>query len=137
MLAELSVSSQDLAGITVPVAVVRGRATGPQVTVLAGVHGCEYSAMSAARRFIRELGGEPVAGQVAIVPVLNIPAFTERSPFVVPEDGKNLNRSFPGDPAGSLTERLADAVVTRFIRGTDALIDMHSGDMVEDLVPFT
>jgi uncharacterized protein len=137
MTTELSISSQNLADMLVPVAVVRGQAEGPRVTVLAGVHGCEYSAMSAARRLIRELEGKPVAGQVVIIPVLNVPAFTERAPFVVPEDGKNLNRCFPGDPAGSLADRLADAVFSRFICKTDALIDMHSGDMVEDLIPFT
>jgi hypothetical protein len=55
---------------------------------------------------------------------------------VVPEDGKNLNRSFPGDPAGTLAERLAWDAYTQFIRGADAYVDAHCGDMVEALQPF-
>jgi hypothetical protein len=64
-------------------------------------------------------------------------AFRARSPFVVPEDGKNLNRCFPGNPSGTLAERLAHATFTRLISGTDAVIDVHCGDMVEALEPFT
>jgi uncharacterized protein len=70
------------------------------------------------------------------VPVLNLPAFRARSPFVVPDDGKNLNRCFPGDPAGTLAERLAHATFTELIAGSDALVDVHAGDMVEALEPF-
>ena len=43
--------------------------------------------------------------------------FRGRSPFVVPEDGKNLNRCFPGNPAGTLAERLAHAAFTQLITG--------------------
>ena len=76
-------------------------------------------------------------GRVVAVPVLNLPAFRARSPFVVPDDGKNLNRCFPGDPAGTLADRLAHATFTRLISGSDALVDVHAGDMVEALEPFT
>jgi predicted deacylase len=70
------------------------------------------------------------------VPVLNLPAFRARSPFVVPDDGKNLNRCFPGDPAGTLAERLAHATFSQLITGSDALVDAHAGDLVEALEPF-
>jgi predicted deacylase len=73
---------------------------------------------------------------VVAVPVLNLPSFRARSPFVVPDDGKNLNRCFPGDPAGTLADRLAHAAFTRLIAGSDALVDVHAGDMVEALEPF-
>jgi hypothetical protein len=42
-------------------------------------------------------------------------SFTERSPFVVPVDGKNLNRAFPGDPGGTYTDRLAHDIHTKLI----------------------
>ena len=76
-------------------------------------------------------------GRVRAVPVLNMTAFVGRTPFVVPEDGKNLNRCFPGNPAGTLAERLAYDVFTQLITGSDAVIDAHCGDMVEALQPFT
>jgi hypothetical protein len=56
---------------------------------------------------------------------------------MVPEDGKNLNRSFPGDPAGTQAERLAYDAFTKLITGSDAYFDAHCGDMVEALQPFS
>jgi predicted deacylase len=43
-----------------------------------------------------------------------------------PLDGLNLARTFPGDPNGSPTERLADALRRHVIEGSDAFIDLHS-----------
>jgi len=54
----------------------------------------------------------------------------------VPEDGKNLNRCFPGSPDGTLAERLAFAVFEQVITGSDAFVDAHAGDLVEALEPF-
>jgi hypothetical protein len=70
------------------------------------------------------------------VPIVSPTSFEARSPFVVPEDGRNLNRSFPGDPQGSFTEVLAHHVFSEFVTGSDVLIDLHGGDMVEALEPF-
>jgi uncharacterized protein len=124
-----------LAGLDVPVIELTGSA-GPRLTVLAGVHGCEYAPMAAVRRWARALAERDLRGSVRAVPVLNLPAFRARSPFVVPDDGKNLNRCFPGDPAGTLADRLAYAAFTQLIEGSDALVDAHAGDMVEALEPF-
>jgi uncharacterized protein len=124
-----------LAGLDVPVIELTGSG-GPRLTVLAGVHGCEYAPMAAVRRWTRSLAGRELRGSIRAVPVLNLPAFRARSPFVVPDDGKNLNRCFPGDPAGTIAERLAHAAFTQLIEGSDALVDAHAGDMVEALEPF-
>src|SRR6185437_6368851 len=125
-----------LAGLEVPVVEVTVAADGPRLVVLAGVHGCEYLSMAAVRRWARGLEERELRGRVVAVPVLNLPAFRARSPFVVPEDGKNLNRCFPGDPAGTLAPRLAHAAFTELITGSDAYIDAHCGDMAEALEPF-
>jgi uncharacterized protein len=124
-----------VAGLDVPVIELTGSA-GPRLTVLAGVHGCEYAPMAAVRRWTRALAERDLRGSVRAVPVLNLPAFRARSPFVVPDDGKNLNRCFPGDPAGTVADRLAYAAFTQLIEGSDALVDAHAGDMVEALEPF-
>jgi hypothetical protein len=125
-----------LAGLEVPVVEAVGAADGPRLVVLAGVHGCEYASMAAVRRWARGLEDRELRGRVVAVPVLNLPAFRARTPFVVPDDGKNLNRCFPGDPAGTLADRLAYDVFTQLISGSDALVDAHTGDMVEALEPF-
>src|SRR5215469_7972224 len=125
-----------LAGLDIPVVELTGAADGPRLTVLAGVHGCEYAPMAAVRRWTRALAGRELRGSVRAVPVLNLPAFRARSPFVVPDDGKNLNRCFPGDPSGTVADRLAHAAFTQLIEGSDAVVDAHAGDMVEALEPF-
>src|ERR1700691_3234634 len=125
----------DLAGLEVPVIEVTGSGDGPLLTVIAGVHGCEYVPMAAVRQWAGGLAGRELAGTVRAVPVLNLPAFNARSPFVVPEDGKNLNRNFPGDPAGSFTERFADAVFRTLISGSDAGGDAHCGDLPQAREP--
>jgi uncharacterized protein len=126
----------ELAGYDVPVVELTGAGDGPRLTVLAGVHGCEYAPMAAVRRWTRALAQRELRGSVRAVPVLNLPAFRARTPFVVPDDGKNLNRCFPGDPSGTVAQRLAYDAFTRLVVGSDALIDVHAGDMVEALEPF-
>ena len=125
-----------LAGLDIPVVELTGGRDGPRLTVLAGVHGCEYAPMAAVRRWTRALAGRELRGSIRAVPVLNLPAFRARTPFLVPDDGKNLNRCFPGNPEGTVADRLAHAAFTQLIVGSDALIDMHAGDMVEALEPF-
>jgi uncharacterized protein len=127
----------ELAGLDVPLVELTGSGDGPLLTVISGVHGCEYASMAAVRRWTRDLESRELRGRVRAVPVLNTTAFAARTPFVVPEDGKNLNRCFPGKPDGTLAERLAYDTFSQLIAGSDALIDAHCGDMVEALQPFT
>jgi predicted deacylase len=126
----------NLAGLEVPLVEVTGSGGGPLLTVIAGVHGCEYASMAGVRRWLRDLGKQELRGGVRAVPVLNLTAFAARTPFVVPEDGKNLNRCFPGNPDGTLGDRLAYDAFSQLISGSDAYIDAHCGDMVEALQPF-
>lgn len=123
--------------LSIPYVELVGRAgDGPHLTVVAGVHGTEYTSIAAARELAVTLDPATLRGRLTVVPVLNLPAFWARSPFVVPLDGKNLNRSFPGDPAGTAAERIAAAVTERLIRGSDHLIDLHAGDLPEALESF-
>ena len=115
----------------------RGTRDGPHVSLIAGVHGCEYSSIAAVTRFVSELDASELAGSVVAVPVVSLESFRARSPFVVPADRKNLNRSFPGSSDGSYTEQLARGIFEQLVEPADVLIDLHGGDFVEDLEPFT
>jgi hypothetical protein len=42
----------ELAGLAVPFVEVTGSADGPTLTVIAGVHGCEYASMDGVRRWL-------------------------------------------------------------------------------------
>lgn len=125
-----------LADLSWPYTTIVGREDGPQLTIIAGIHGCEYVSIRAAMRLASELDPSAICGRVLIVPVINLPAFQERTPFVTPLDGKNPNRVFPGNPAGTFSEVLADFVFTTCIAPSDAFIDLHGGDLVEALTPF-
>ena len=64
-------------------------------------------------------------------------AFQQRSAFVNPLDGQNLNRSFPGHQAGGLTARLAAWLWENLLARDDYYVDCHCGDLPETLDPFT
>ncbi|MCW2656669.1 MAG: putative succinylglutamate desuccinylase / aspartoacylase family, partial [Jatrophihabitans sp.] len=115
---------------------VKGHRPGPHLTVIAGVHGTEYTSIAAAREFARSLDAATVQGTITVAPLVNPAAFWARSPFVVPLDGNNLNRSFPGNPDGPPTEVLAHHLTATFIEPTDYLLDLHAGDLPEALEPF-
>lgn len=124
-------------GLEIPYFDFQGASDGPHLTILAGVHGTEYTSIAAVREFARGLDPQLISGRITAVPLINLPAFWARSPFVVPADGKNLNRCFPGDPSGSYAEVLADQIVQRFLIGSDYLLDLHAGDLPEALEPFS
>lgn len=119
-----------------PYATIVGERDGPLATIIAGVHGCEYVSIHAAMRLARELDPAEVHGRVLVLPVVNLPAYWERTPFVCPLDGKNPNRFFPGDPEGTFSEAMDHFVFSSCIAPADALLDLHGGDLVEELAPF-
>jgi hypothetical protein len=133
----LRFSHPDLAAWSWPYTVVRGQEDGPHVALISGVHPAEYPAIEGNIRFTRKLDPSRLRGTVVSLPLIDVPAFLPRSPFICPVDGKNPNRFFPGDPDGTFTDVMDDAVFRAVIAPADALIDLHGGDMVEALVPFS
>src|SRR3954469_20782416 len=130
-------STPRLAHLEHPAFEARGERDGPHVALIAGIHGCEYSSIAAVIRFMNELDTAELAGSITAVPVVSMQSFERRSPFVVPEDGKNLNRTFPGTYDGTYTDALARSIFDELISPADVLIDLHGGDMVEALEPFS
>ena len=113
-----------------------GRTAGPKMLVTAGIHAAEYTGTLAAIRLGRMIDAAEVKGTLVILPLLNRPGFYERSIYTNPEDNDNLNRLFPGDPDGTWGTRFAHRLLTEVIKGFDHSIDLHAGDLIEDLVPF-
>jgi predicted deacylase len=119
-----------------PVISVAGAKPGPVLFVNAGVHGGEYPAVEAVIRLGKTLDPKKISGAVILMPVLNLPAFRTRTPFVCPIDNVNPNRVFPGDPRGSYSEQMTHACINEFVVHADAYVDLHGGDIPEALVPF-
>jgi predicted deacylase len=120
-----------------PMWLINGDGDGPTVVVTAGVHPAEYASIAGALRFGQTLSPVGLLGRVIVVPVMNLPAFAARSIYVCPLDGKNLNRVFPGKADGTASEQIAAWVFTNVIRQGDFYVDLHGGDLIEALVPFT
>jgi predicted deacylase len=102
-----------------------GDADGPTVSAVGGVHGDEFEGVVACLRLAEVLTEVPVRGRLRLVPVAHEAAH-RASARSSPVDGLNLARSFPGDPDGQPTERLADALRREIIEGADLFVDLHS-----------
>lgn len=121
-----------------PVTVINGAADGKTLLVSAGIHGCEYPGILAVTELAQELDPAQISGAVILVHAVNMSGFLLRQPFVVPADEgrKNLNRLFPTDGSGTLADRICIFLMEEFVRRADFHVDLHSGDMVEDLEDF-
>lgn len=102
---------------------------GPHVVIVATQHGIELAGAVVIRRVIERLGTSAVDGRLTLIPVMNPLAFDHRS-YMTPGDydvlNPNLNRSWPGDPEGTLVERMCAAYWESFEQA-DVLIDLHTG----------
>ena len=110
--------------IRVPIHVWRAEEPGPSVFISAAVHGDEINGTGTIRHLIEDRPFELQAGSLVLVPVVNILAFEQLSRYS--PDRRDLNRSFPGLKAGSLTGRLAHAIFHNIVARCDYGIDLHT-----------
>lgn len=121
--------------VRVPIYLLRG-GDGPRTLLLGGNHGDEYEGITALSALAHSLDPSGIVGSVIIVPALNLPAVmagTRLSPI----DGRNLNREFPGDARGSITQRLAALFVSDLMPQADNVFDIHSGGRTLLFAPCT
>jgi predicted deacylase len=119
-----------------PVRIIKGIEEGPVFTIVAGIHGYEYAPIIAVQQLMSEIKPGKLKGTLVIVPVANMAGFYGRSIFYNPQDGKNLNRVFPGNPEGTISERLAHLITSGIISRSNVFLDIHAGDGNEDLLDF-
>lgn len=122
------VITEETLGADLDVAIVmhrfRSATNGPTITVFGGVHGDELEGVLATSILLERLDGL-LCGEVRVVPRANPSAVAGCNRESI-DDGKNLARCFPGDSAGSYTDRIAHVLTEEAIRGVDGLIDLHS-----------
>ncbi len=111
--------------IPVPIVVIRNGA-GPTALLISGNHGDEYEGQVALCQLARELEPARIRGRVIILPMANFPAGMAGR-RTSPIDGGNLNRLFPGDPDGTVTQQLAHFISSELVPLADVLVDLHSG----------
>lgn len=123
-------------GTRIPVTVVHGARPGPVLGLIAGIHGYEYAPILALHGIRADVDPRALSGTLIMVHVANLPSFLGRTIYYSPVDGENLNRAFPGDPDGSVSQRIALALTREVIERSDVVLDLHAGDGNEDLRPF-
>jgi uncharacterized protein len=122
---------------TLPVAVVNGARPGPVLALVAGSHGTEYTSIVALGRLIGQLDPRTISGTVIVAPLLNVASFTQMTVHLNPIDGKGMNAQYPGDPAGTQTQRALARVAAEVVKPADVVVDLHGGDLDEDLRPYS
>ncbi len=133
----LQVPAKGDAGTAIPVIVIHGAHPGPVLACVAALHGYEYPPILALYRLKDKIDPKGLYGTLLLVPIANVPSFAARSIYYTPGDHKNLNRVFPGDPNGSISQRIAYVLNEEVITRSDALLDLHGGDGNEALMPYT
>jgi N-alpha-acetyl-L-2,4-diaminobutyrate deacetylase len=120
--------------VMIPVTVAKN-GEGPTALLTGGNHGDEYEGPIALFDLARTLKIEDISGRVIILPAMNYPAFlagTRTSPI----DKGNMNRSFPGAPDGTVTQKIADYFQRHLLPLADIVLDFHSGGKTLDFLPF-
>lgn len=96
----------------------------PVVAIVAGLHGNELNGIHAVNMLVSALRVQRPRGTVHVFPLVNTFGADEGSkrwPF----DDQDINRAFPGDPSGTVVQRIAHALLGA--SEADVCIDVHSG----------
>lgn len=121
------------APVTLPVQVVHGRQSGPVIFVSAALHGDEINGIEIIRRVMELPALRQLRGTLLAVPVVNVLGFLQRSRYL--PDRRDLNRSFPGSPEGSLAARIAHRFLSEVVHRADYGIDLHTGALQRPNLP--
>jgi N-alpha-acetyl-L-2,4-diaminobutyrate deacetylase len=125
---------EDAWGATrIPLAVIKN-GEGPTVILQAGNHGDEYEGPITLGELIRELDPGMVSGRIIFLPALNVPA-VQAGRRTSPVDGLNLNRTFPGDAAGTISQQISAYVSGIIMPLGNAYVDLHSGGSSLNILP--
>ena len=121
------------AKVALPVEVVHGRKPGPRLFLSAAIHGDEINGVEIIRRVLRRRLLPQLRGTLIATPVVNLFGFIGLSRYL--PDRRDLNRSFPGSPTGSLAARLAHTFITEVVDNCTHGIDLHTGAVHRSNLP--
>lgn len=119
----------------VPFQLICGARPGARLAVVAGVHGDELEGVKATQALMATVTPEQLAGTLLLIPVANVMAFNacaRRSPV----DQQDLNRLFPGNAAGSVSERLAFHLCHHLLAECALVVSLHGWYQQGALTPW-
>ncbi|WP_417264029.1 M14 family metallopeptidase [Celeribacter sp.] len=113
------------AEIAQPFLIAKGAKPGPCLWICGQVHGNEINGIWGAIDFIAELDLAELSGSVVFAPTANPLALDARSK-AAPQDGLDLDQTFPGNMNGQITEQMSAAYFQAASAHADVLISMHT-----------
>ncbi len=119
--------------LTMPVHVVTGTHSGPRLFVGAAIHGDELNGVEIIRRLLKNPSLKHLHGDLIAVPMINVYGIIHHSRYL--PDRRDLNRSFPGSNKGSLTQRIANLLMTEIIDKCSHGIDLHTAAIHRNNLP--
>jgi predicted deacylase len=120
-------------GLLLPVTILCGKEAGKTILITGGIHNAEYVGIQAAIQLTELLKPDDITGNIIILPLVNRTGFEHRTMSCVYEDGKNINREFPGSKEGTLAKRICYFMEKELFSQIDYYIDLHCGDGYEEL----
>ena len=120
--------------IMLPITVAKN-GDGPGAILTGANHGDEYEGPIALHDLANTIDIDKLRGRVIIIPMMNYPAF-QAAARVSPIDQLNMNRVFPGQAPGSVTQLIADYFTATLLPMCDYVLDIHSGGKTLEFLPF-
>jgi predicted deacylase len=111
--------------VALPLRILHGRHEGPTVWLSAAIHGDEIAGVEIIRQVLASLEPRSMSGTLIAAPVVNVHGFNTGDRYL--PDRRDLNRSFPGSPRGSLAARIAHLLMTEVVQKCSVGIDLHTG----------
>jgi uncharacterized protein len=119
----------------IPIPIVRIKnGDGPSVLMQAGTHGDEWEGQIGLGNLLRALEPKDIRGRLVILPSANFPA-AMAGQRTSPIDAGNLNRLYPGDAEGTITQQIAYWIEHALLPGFDYSFDFHSGGSSLTYIP--
>jgi len=118
--------------LRLPLHIANGSEDGPTLGLCCVVHGDAMYPVEIVRNALEKVDLNQLRGRILAIPVANPVAFesgTRATGLGLDTDKNNLNRVFPGNPDGWLTEKIAFAITEHFFSELDFLIDFHCGGL--------
>jgi predicted deacylase len=110
--------------MSLPITVINGAHPGPRLWLSAAIHGDEINGVEIIRQVLTQVNAKQLRGTLVTAPIVNVFGFIEQSRYL--PDRRDLNRSFPGSPRGSLASRLAHLFMQEVVSRCTHGIDLHT-----------
>ena len=119
--------------VEVPLRVINGRQPGPTLFISGAVHGDELNGIEIIRRLLGTPAVKRLKGALLAAPMVNVLGVMHKSRYL--PDRRDLNRSFPGSPEGSMASRLAHLFCEEVLTHAQYGIDLHTAAIHRDNFP--